>query len=94
MNNAKKRALTFNDVDVRYGDQLLTLSTCNSVFDTGRLIVMGRLLRDGEDPYEGTDNVRKILIYSGRRYIMNGTKRHTIQTPNLKAIRLRQIKDV
>lgn len=59
VNNAKKRALTFNDVDVRYGDQLLTLSTCNSVFDTGRLIVMGRLLRDGEDPYEGTDDVRK-----------------------------------
>ncbi len=27
VNNAKKRALTFNDVDVRYGDQLLTLST-------------------------------------------------------------------
>ena len=38
---------------------MLTLSTCNSVFDTGRLIVMGRLLRDGEDPYEGTDDVRK-----------------------------------
>ncbi len=59
VNNAKKRALTFNEVDVEYGDQLLTLSTCNSVFDTGRLIVMGRLLRDGEDPYEGTDNVTK-----------------------------------
>ena len=61
VNNAKKRALTFNDVDVRYGDQLLTLSTCNSIFDTGRLIVMARLVRDGEDPYEGTgtDSVRK-----------------------------------
>ncbi|MCI7803537.1 MAG: class B sortase [Oscillospiraceae bacterium] len=58
VNNAKRRALTFNDVDVRYGDQLLTLSTCNSAFDTGRLIVMARLVRDGEDPYEGTDNVR------------------------------------
>lgn len=54
VNNAKKRAITFNGVDVRYGDQLLTLSTCDSIFDTGRLIVMGRLLRDGEDLYEGT----------------------------------------
>lgn len=59
VNNAKKRALTHNDVDVVYGDQLLTLSTCNNIFDTGRLIVMARLLRDGEDPKEGTDNVRK-----------------------------------
>lgn len=58
VNNARKRAITFNDVDVRYGDQLLTLSTCNSVFDTGRLIVMARLLRENEDPYEGTKNVR------------------------------------
>lgn len=59
VNNARKRSFTLNDVDVEYGDQLVTLSTCNSVFDTGRLIVMGRLLRDGEDPYEGTDNVRE-----------------------------------
>lgn len=58
VNNVKKRALTHNDVDVVYGDQLLTLSTCNSIFDTGRLVVMARLMRDGEDPEEGTDHVR------------------------------------
>lgn len=58
VNNAKKRALTLNDVDVRYGDQLLTLQTCNSMFSTARLFVMARLVREGEDPYEGTDNVR------------------------------------
>ena len=34
VNNARKRALTLNDVDVRYGDQLLTLQTCNGMFDT------------------------------------------------------------
>jgi len=59
VNNAKKRALTHNGVDVQYGDQLLTLSTCNSMFDSGRLIVMARLVREGEDPYEGTDVVEK-----------------------------------
>jgi sortase B len=58
VNNARKRSLTLNDVDVKYGDQLLTLQTCNSMFSSARLFVMARLVRDGEDPYEGTDNVR------------------------------------
>lgn len=56
VNEAKKRSLGLNDVDVKYGDKLLTLSTCNTVLgDRGRLIVMGRLLRDGEDVRTGTD---------------------------------------
>ena len=59
VNNAKKRSFDFNDVDVRYGDQLLTLQTCHSMFPTARFYVMARLVRDGEDPYEGTDNVTK-----------------------------------
>jgi len=59
VNNAKRRSFDFNDVDVRYGDQLLTLQTCHSMFPTARFYVMARLVRDGEDPYEGTDNVRE-----------------------------------
>lgn len=52
-------ALTLNDVDVRYGDQLLTLQTCNGMFDTCQgFFVLARMVREGEDPYEGTDNVR------------------------------------
>lgn len=58
VNNARKRALTLNNVDVRYGDQLLTLQTCNGMFSSARLFVMARLVRDGEDPYAGTDSVR------------------------------------
>lgn len=58
VNNARKRSFKFNDVDVVYGDQLLSLQTCHSMFPTARLYVMARLVRDGEDPYEGTDNVR------------------------------------
>lgn len=59
VNEAKRRTLRTNDVDMKYGDKLLVLSTCNTIFGQdgpGRLIVMARLVRDGEDPYEGTQN--------------------------------------
>lgn len=54
VNNAKKRNMMKNEVDVTYGDQLLTLYTCNGMLEEARLIVMARLLREGEDPAEGT----------------------------------------
>ena len=53
VNEIKRRTVRLTDVDVTYGDQLLTLSTCNSTFSQGRLVVFGRLLRDGEDLDEG-----------------------------------------
>lgn len=57
VNEAKKRTVCTNDVDVKYGDGLLTLSTCNTLLgERGRLIVMARLLREGEDIMEGTEN--------------------------------------
>lgn len=57
VNEAKRRTLRTNDVDVKYGDKLLTLSTCNTLLgDRGRLIILARLVRDGEDPLEGTQN--------------------------------------
>jgi len=61
VNEAKKRTIRLNDVDVQYGDKLLTLSTCNGIFGEngpGRLMVMARLVREDEDPYEGTQNSR------------------------------------
>ncbi len=55
VNGAKRRSMCLNDVDVLYGDQLLTLSTCNYLLDDrSRLIIMARQVRPGEDPYEGT----------------------------------------
>ncbi len=54
VNEIKRRTIRLNDVDVKYGDELLTLSTCNSTFSDGRLVVFARKLRDGEDPLEGT----------------------------------------
>ena len=59
VNNARKRSYVFNDVDVEYGDTLVSLQTCHSMFETARLYVMGRLVREGEDLYEGTDNTWK-----------------------------------
>ncbi|MBQ9079291.1 MAG: class B sortase [Ruminococcus sp.] len=57
VNEAKRRNIRLNDVDVKYGDQLLTLSTCDTYLgDRGRLIIMARRVREGEDAFEGTQN--------------------------------------
>lgn len=37
-------------IDVKYGDKLVTLSTCYSDEDNSRFLVVGRRLRDGETP--------------------------------------------
>ena len=53
VNEVKRRTVRNTEVDVKYGDQLLTLSTCNSIFSQGRLVIFARLLRDGESLEEG-----------------------------------------
>ena len=53
VNEVKRRTVRLTDVDVKYGDQLLTLSTCNSTFSQGRLVLFARLVRDGEDLLAG-----------------------------------------
>ena len=56
VNEAKKRTLICNDVDVEYGDQLLSLYTCNGLLKNAKLILMCREVRAGEDLYAGTKN--------------------------------------
>ncbi len=56
VNEIKRRTIRLTDVDVQYGDELLTLSTCNSTFSNGRLVIFARKVRDGEDLYEGTES--------------------------------------
>lgn len=59
VNEAKKRSVRQINVDVKYGDPLVTLSTCNTTLpdeERGRLIIMARQVREGEDPMEGTQN--------------------------------------
>lgn len=56
VNEAKKRTIISNDVDVKYGDQLFSLFTCNTMIKNGKLILMCREVRAGEDPKAGTEN--------------------------------------
>lgn len=39
---------TNSSVDIKSGDKILTLSTCDTVFKDARFVVMARLVRDGE----------------------------------------------
>jgi len=48
---ALDRSRYHTDVDLRYGDELLTLSTCDfSMFFDIRLVIVARRIRDDEDP--------------------------------------------
>lgn len=45
-----KRRLYSTGVDINENDKILTLSTCYYAFEDARLVVVGRLLREGESP--------------------------------------------
>jgi len=81
VNEAKRRTIIMNDVDVKYGDKLLTLSTCNTIFGNdgpGRLIVLARMIREGEDPYEGTQNswVNNNIKWPSLYYTYNSNEKY------------------
>ncbi len=60
VNEAKRRTIYTNDVDVKYGDGLLSLSTCHYLLqDRSRLMIMARTIRPGEDEYAGTEKSKK-----------------------------------
>ncbi|MDE5883642.1 MAG: class B sortase [Oscillospiraceae bacterium] len=44
----EKSLVAIDNVDVQYGDKLITLSTCYSDEDDSRFLVIGRKLREGE----------------------------------------------
>ena len=49
IDEVKSRSYFINDsVDIKAGDKILTLSTCDTVFSEARFVVMARLVRDGE----------------------------------------------
>ena len=52
-----KRKLYTTGVDINKNDKILTLSTCCYDFDDARLVVVGRLLREGESPAVDTSLV-------------------------------------
>ncbi len=50
IDQVRRKSLVDIDIDVEYGDQLLTLSTCYSDADNSRFLVIARKIREGEDP--------------------------------------------
>ena len=50
MDNINERTEIITGVDVQEGDQFMTLSTCSNEFEPSRFVVIGRKVREGEDP--------------------------------------------
>lgn len=50
IDNIMLRTQIITDVDVQYGDEFLTLSTCSNEFEPSRFVVFARKVREGEDP--------------------------------------------
>ncbi|MDR0946465.1 MAG: class B sortase [Ruminococcus sp.] len=48
INNINLRNEYITPVDVDYGDEILTLSTCSNEFEPSRFVIFARKLRDGE----------------------------------------------
>lgn len=55
---AMERSYFITDVDVNYGDKILTLSTCSALIDESRFVVLARLVRDGESEKVDTSTAR------------------------------------
>lgn len=48
--NVMIRSQINTGVDTKFGDKFLTLSTCSNEFEPSRFVVIGRKVRNGEDP--------------------------------------------
>lgn len=72
-----QRKLYSTGVDIRPDDKILTLSTCNYDWDEQRLVVVARLVREGEDASVDTslakknENPRYPQIYYDKKGIAN-----------------------
>lgn len=49
--------MIITDIDCKFGDKFVTLSTCSDEFDPSRFVVIGRKVRDGESAEVDTTNV-------------------------------------
>lgn len=56
ISNISERSQIVTSVDVKYGDEFLTLSTCSNEFEPSRFVVFARKTRDGEDPSVDTSS--------------------------------------
>lgn len=77
LNEVKQRSIYDTGVDVRPGDKLLTLSTCSYEFDNARLVVVARMVREGERAEVDTSNAtlntnaRYPQVYYDKKKISN-----------------------
>ena len=77
LQGVKERSLFTTNVDVTYGDKLLTLQTCAHDFHEARLIVVARMVRDGEDAAvdvtgaQTNPNPRYPQVYYNNKGILN-----------------------
>ncbi len=65
------RSIYETGVDIQYGDELLTLSTCDAStgFEDCRLVIVARKVRENESPEVNTDNiVRKKSVKDFQAY--------------------------
>lgn len=62
---AYERSIINTNVDVKYGDNIITLVTCSKDFDNARLVVMARETRDGES---STVDTSKAAVNPNPRY--------------------------
>jgi len=75
-NELLQRSFINTGVDVKYGDELVTLSTCTYEFDDARLVVVARRVRDGESPtvdLSKTGINRNVVTPKALRYNNNNT---------------------
>lgn len=65
VDEVEKRSIFKTGVNVQPDDKLITLVTCSYEFDSARLVVMGRLLRENEEP---TVDVSTATINTSPKY--------------------------
>lgn len=58
-NEVMERSYIITDTDVKPDDKILTMSTCSTLFDDSRLVVMARLVREGESEEADTSSARE-----------------------------------
>lgn len=79
----KQRSLIDTYVDVKPYDEVITLSTCCYDYDDARLVLVGRLIREGEDPEVETDlaELNSDVIFSGKFYKRKGWSVPKVEPP-------------
>ena len=79
VDECRQRSVINTTVDVEYGDQLLTLSTCTYEFDNARLVMLARQVRPGESADVDVENasINFDAVYPKAYYRATGSKGRT-----------------